>query len=97
MFHPKTLTHVSHWIKYSPWKDRPLPIAFWSLNIGLALIEYGTWNARSAEFMQTTLLNRLQWMRVIATGNIRVGGFDLHLRMKEIGRRNNAKAQTWKQ
>ena len=52
------------------WKDRPLSIAFWSINIGLALmvllsmlpvglmqawasVEYGTWYARSAEFLQT--------------------------------------------
>ena len=62
------------------WKDRPLAIAYWSLNIGLALmilismlpvglmqawasVEYGTWYARSAEFMQTPVVNRLRWMR----------------------------------
>jgi len=83
------------------WKDRPLAIAFWSLNIGLALmilismlpvgllqawasVEYGTWYARSSEFMQTPLVNRLRWMRMIgdtlfAFGALVLGWFVLGL------------------
>jgi nitric oxide reductase subunit B len=83
------------------WKERPLSIAFWSINLGLAFmvvlsllpvglmqawasVEYGTWYARSAEFMQTPLLNRLRWMRMIgdtlfAFGALVLGWFVLGL------------------
>jgi len=83
------------------WKNRPLWLAFWSINVGLALmvlisvlpiglmqawasVEYGTWYARSAEFMQTPLLNDLRWMRMIgdtifAFGAIVLGWFVLGL------------------
>jgi nitric oxide reductase subunit B len=83
------------------WKDRPLAIASWSLNIGLALmilirmlpvgllqawalVENGTWYARSAGFMQTPLLNRLRWMRMFgdtlfAFGALVLGWFVLGL------------------
>jgi nitric oxide reductase subunit B len=83
------------------WKDRPLAIAFWSINIGLAAmvllsllpvgllqawasVEYGTWYARSSEFMQTPLLNKLRWMRMIgdtlfAFGAVVLGWFVLGL------------------
>jgi nitric oxide reductase subunit B len=64
------------------WKDRPLTIAFWCINGGLALmvllsmlpvgllqarasLEYGTWYARSAEFLQNGTINTLRWLRVI--------------------------------
>jgi nitric oxide reductase subunit B len=63
------------------WKNRPLSIAFWSINGGLSLmvvgsllpiglmqawasVEYGTWYARSAEFLQTGMMNNLRWGRV---------------------------------
>jgi len=63
------------------WKNAPLSIAFWSINIGLALmvllsllpiglmqawasVEYGTWYARSAEFMDRPLIHMLVWMRM---------------------------------
>jgi nitric oxide reductase subunit B len=63
------------------WKEKPLSIAFWSINIGLsfmvilsllpiglmqgwASVQYGTWYARSPEFLQTGLMNVLRWMRV---------------------------------
>jgi nitric oxide reductase subunit B len=63
------------------WKDRPLSIAFWSINIGLvamvvmsmlpiglmqawASVEFGTWYARSSEFMQTPIVTRFRWMRM---------------------------------
>ncbi len=63
------------------WKQGPLKLSFWSLNLGLifmvilsmlpvgilqavASIEYGTWYARSAEFMQSGSMQTLRWMRV---------------------------------
>jgi nitric oxide reductase subunit B len=63
------------------WKQGPLKICFWSLNLGLSLmvilsmlpvgllqawasIERGTWYARSAEFMQSSVMQNLRWMRV---------------------------------
>ena len=83
------------------WKNRPLWLAFWSINIGLALmvlisvlpiglmqawasVEYGTWYARSSEFMQNPLLNKLRWMRMIgdtifAFGAVVLGWFVLGL------------------
>jgi nitric oxide reductase subunit B len=30
-----------------------------------ASVEFGTWYARSSEFMQTPLLTRLRWMRMV--------------------------------
>ena len=49
-----------------------------------ASLEYGMWYARSAEFMQTGLMNNLRWMRVIgdtifAFGAIVLGWFVLGL------------------
>jgi nitric oxide reductase subunit B len=83
------------------WKNTPLSIAFWSINIGLALmvllsllpiglmqawasVEYGTWYARSAEFMQTGLMSHLRWMRmfgdsIFAVGALVLGWFVLGL------------------
>jgi len=83
------------------WKNRPLAIAFWSINLGLAFmvllsllpvglmqawasVEFGTWYARSAEFLQTPLLTRLRWMRMFgdslfAFGALVLGWFVLGL------------------
>ena len=83
------------------WKDRPLAIAFWCINIGLlamvlistlpiglmqawASVEYGTWYARSAEFLQTPLISHLRWMRMFgdtlfAVGALVLGWFVLGL------------------
>jgi nitric oxide reductase subunit B len=49
-----------------------------------AALEYGTWYARSAEFMQTGFMNNLRWMRVIgdtlfAFGAVVLGWFVLGL------------------
>ena len=49
-----------------------------------ASVEYGTWFARSAEFMQTPLVNRLRWMRMFgdtlfAFGALVLGWFVLGL------------------
>jgi len=58
------------------------------LPIGLmqtwASVEYGTWYARSSEFMQTPLLNHLRWLRMIgdsifALGALVLGWFVLGL------------------
>jgi nitric oxide reductase subunit B len=84
------------------WRERPLSLSFWSLNIGLALmvtlsvlpigilqtsasIEQGTWWARSAELMQTPLMNTLRWMRgpgdmVFSVGVIAMAYFVFGLR-----------------
>ena len=83
------------------WKNGPLSFAFWSINIGLALmvllsllpiglaqawasVEYGTWYARSAEFLHSGHLNQLRWMRMIgdtlfALGALVLGWFVLGL------------------
>src|SRR5208337_3774577 len=83
------------------WKNGPLFLAFWAINIGLALmvlismlpiglmqtwasVEYGTWYARSAEFLHQGPMNQLRWMRMIgdtvfALGAIVLGWFVLGL------------------
>lgn len=83
------------------WKNWPLAVSFWSINVGLALmvlisllpiglmqtwasVEYGTWYARSAEFLQTGIMDKLRWMRMIgdtvfAAGVIMLGYFILGL------------------
>ena len=59
------------------------------LPIGLmqtwAAVEYGTWYARSAEFLQTGALNTLRWLRLVgdttfAIGAVILGWFVLGLR-----------------
>ena len=49
-----------------------------------AAVEYGTWYARSAEFLQTGRLDTLRWLRVIgdtifALGALALGWFVLGL------------------
>jgi nitric oxide reductase subunit B len=44
---------------------------------GWASLEYGTWYARSAEFLQTGLINKLRWMRVIGDSVFAVGALAL--------------------
>jgi nitric oxide reductase subunit B len=83
------------------WKNAPLALAFWLINIGLALmvllsmlpiglmqtwasVEFGTWYARSAEFLHSGLMNDLRWMRMIgdtifAVGALILGWFVLGL------------------
>jgi nitric oxide reductase subunit B len=83
------------------WKDRPLAIAFWCINIGLAAmvllsllpvgllqawasVEYGTWYARSSEFMQLPMMVTLRWLRMVgdtifAVGALVLGWFVLGL------------------
>ena len=51
------------------------------LPIGLmqawASVEYGTWYARSSEFMQTPLMNHLRWMRMIGDSIFAIGALVL--------------------
>ena len=83
------------------WKNGPLALSFWSINLGLALmvllsllpiglmqvwasVEYGTWYARSSEFLHSGYLNQLRWMRMIgdttfAFGALVLGWFVLGL------------------
>ena len=70
------------------WKETPLAIAFWCINIGLAAmvllsllpvglmqtwaaVEHGTWYARSAEFLNTPLMNTLRGCASPATRSLR--------------------------
>lgn len=84
------------------WRTGALRYAFWSINIGLALmvmlsllpvgllqtwasVEHGMWYARSAEFMQTPMIDTLRWLRVVgdsifATGVLALGWFVLGLK-----------------
>jgi nitric oxide reductase subunit B len=84
------------------WKTRVLSYAFWSINVGLALmvllsllpvglmqtwasVEHGLWYARSAEFLQTPLMDTLRWLRVVgdtifATGVLALGWFVIGLK-----------------
>jgi nitric oxide reductase subunit B len=84
------------------WKTPVLAFAFWSINIGLALmvllsllpigllqtwasVEHGFWYARSAEFLQTGLMDTLRWLRVVgdtifAVGALALGWFVLGLK-----------------
>lgn len=84
------------------WKSGAVRFAFWSINIGLALmvlisllpvglmqtwasVEEGLWYARSAEFMQTPVMNVLRWLRVVgdtifAAGVMALGWFVLGLK-----------------
>jgi nitric oxide reductase subunit B len=52
-------------------------VLFSLLPIGLiqtwAAVEYGTWYARSAEFLQTGLMDKLRWMRVIGDSAFAIG------------------------
>jgi nitric oxide reductase subunit B len=51
------------------------------LPIGLmqawASVEYGTWYARSAEFMQNGLINNLRWARVVGDSFFAIGAMVL--------------------
>ncbi|HEY3930283.1 MAG TPA: nitric-oxide reductase large subunit [Candidatus Koribacter sp.] len=94
------------------WKEKPLAIAFWCINIGLlamvlisllpvglmqawASVEYGTWYARSAEFLNTPLMTTLKWMRIpgdtiFAVGALFLGWFVLGLLTGHSYARNEA-------
>jgi len=73
-----------------PWKSGAVKFAFWTINIGLALmvllsvlpvglmqtwasVEHGMWYARSAEFLQTDLMDALRWLRVVGDTLFAIG------------------------
>ncbi|HEY8516100.1 MAG TPA: nitric-oxide reductase large subunit [Candidatus Binatia bacterium] len=84
------------------WRNGPISFAFWSVNVGLALmvllsmlpvgmlqtwasVEHGMWWARSAQFLQTELMDTLRWLRVVgdtifAIGIVVFGWFVLGLK-----------------
>nr|ABI21605.1 hypothetical protein [uncultured organism] len=72
------------------WKEKPIALAFWAINIGLMLeivlsllpvgllqtyqsVANGYWSARSPEFLQTTLMQNLRWLRMIGDTVFAVG------------------------
>ena len=83
------------------WRTGTLGFAFWSINIGLALmvlmsllpvglaqtwasVEHGMWYARSAEFLQTPVLEVFRWLRsigdtIFAVGILALGWFVIGL------------------
>ena len=87
---------------HKQWRTGALAYAFWSINIGLALmvlisllpvglmqtwasVQRGMWYARSAEFLQTPIMDTLRWLRVLgdtvfATGVLALGWFILGLK-----------------
>lgn len=89
-----TLFCLRAWRPGLQWKERPVAIAFWLINIGLVLmvslsmlpigllqanaaISEGVWWARSAEFLQTPLMQNLRWMRAIGDTTFAVGALML--------------------
>ena len=91
------------------WKQRPVWLAFWAINIGLMLeillsllpvgllqtyqsVSVSYWSARSAEFLQSDLMQTLRWMRMIgdtifAVGAIAFVYFALDLMLRQRGER----------
>ncbi len=76
------------------WKTGAIDFAFWSINIGLALmvlmsllpvglmqvwasVEHGTWYARSADFLQTPIMEFFRWMRIVGDTIFAAGAFAL--------------------
>ncbi|MFZ2489973.1 MAG: nitric-oxide reductase large subunit [Thermoanaerobaculia bacterium] len=76
------------------WRERPIGLAFWFINIGLALmallsllpigilqaiaaVDHGVWYARSAEFLQTPLMQNLRWLRAIGDTIFSIGALIL--------------------
>ena len=76
------------------WKEGVIRFAFWSINIGLALmvllsvlpvglaqtvasVEKGLWYARSAEFLQSPMLDTFRWLRIIGDSIFAIGALAL--------------------
>jgi nitric oxide reductase subunit B len=76
------------------WKEGVIRFAFWSINIGLALmvllsvlpvglaqtvasVEKGLWYARSAEFLQSPMLDAFRWLRIIGDSIFTIGALAL--------------------
>ncbi len=66
-----------HWLAFG----LALMVLISVLPVGLlqtvASLEHGMWYARSAEFMQTGLMNNLRWLRVIGDTIFAAGIFSL--------------------
>ena len=96
LFCLRGLTRQEHWksraLSFSFWSlnlGLALMIILSLLPVGLmqtwASVEHGMWYARSAEFLQTPLMEKLRWMRVIgdtlfALGALGIGWFVLGLK-----------------
>lgn len=96
LFCLRGLTRQSYWntraLSFSFWAlniGLGLMVLLSLLPVGLlqtwASVEHGMWYARSAEFLQTPLMDRLRWMRVIgdvvfAFGAVGIGWFILGLK-----------------
>jgi nitric oxide reductase subunit B len=93
-------------LKFSFWAINlglALMIVLSLLPVGLlqtsASVEHGMWYARSAEFMQTPLMNNLRWLRVIgdsifALGAVGLGWFVLGLKTGWSLEKSGAFAET---
>ncbi|PYS92585.1 MAG: nitric oxide reductase large subunit [Acidobacteria bacterium] len=95
LFCLRALKHEQAWkerpLKFAFWTINgglTLMVLLSLLPIGLmqtwAAVEYGTWYARSAEFLQTGLMDRLRWLRMLgdttfALGSLALGYFVLGL------------------
>ena len=95
LFCLRALKHEQAWkegsLKFAFWTINgglAMMVLLSLLPIGLmqtwAAVEYGTWYARSAEFLQTGLMDRLRWLRMLgdttfALGSLALGYFVLGL------------------
>ncbi len=89
-----TLTMARVLTGQRPWREGSLALAFWGMNIGLALmvvlsilpigiaqgyasVDVGLWYARSSEFLQLPVIQKLRWLRIIGDTLflVGVGGF----------------------
>jgi nitric oxide reductase subunit B len=96
LFCLRGLTRQEHWksrtLSFSFWSlnvGLALMVILSLLPVGLlqvwASVEHGMWYARSAEFLQTPLMEKLRWLRVIgdtifALGAVGIGWFVLGLK-----------------
>jgi len=96
LFCLRSLTREEHWksrnLSFSFWclnAGLALMVIVSLLPVGLlqtwASVEHGMWYARSAEFLQTPLMQKLRWLRVIgdtvfALGAVGIGWFVLGLK-----------------
>lgn len=88
LFCLRALKHERVWkegpLKFAFWtinSGLTLMVLLSLLPIGLmqtwASVEYGTWYARSAEFLQTGLMDLLRWLRMIGDTTFALGAFAL--------------------
>ena len=96
LFCLRGLTRQEHWqsrtLSFSFWSlnaGLALMVLLSLLPVGLlqtwASVEHGMWYARSAEFLQTPIMDKLRWLRVVgdtifALGAVGIGWFVLGLK-----------------